>query len=103
MVYNQSGRSYRAIELKTQVLTFIDRIILDIENEITKHRKGIAADGTIGQLERIHQEIEKMKLILDPKMFYPSYPLFIVDSWDFKSVLGNDLLYLAEKYKELNN
>jgi hypothetical protein len=35
-----------------------------------------------------------MKTVLNPKEFSPSYPVIIVDSWDFKSALGNDLLNL---------
>ena len=59
------------------------------------------ANGTFAQLEHIRQEVEKLKTVLNPKEFSPSYPVIIVDSWDFKSALGNDLLNLHEKYKKL--
>lgn len=101
MVYNQFEPSSRTIVLKQQVLMLIDKVISDIHNEMNKHKCGMVANGTIAQLEHICKEIEKMKITLNSKIFLPSYPVIIVDSWDFKSTLGNDLLYLAEKYKKL--
>jgi hypothetical protein len=101
MVHNQSGQSSRTIVLKQQVLMLIDKAILGINNEINKHKCGMVANGTIAQLENIRQEVEKMKTTLNSKIFLPFYPVIIVDSWDFKSILGNDLLTLAEKYKKL--
>ncbi len=101
MVYNGSKKSSRTIILKNQVLILMDKAIEDIQSEINKHKCGIMANGTIAQLEHICKEVEKMKSTLNSKIFLPSYPVIIVDSWDFKSTLGNDLLNLLEKYKEL--
>jgi len=84
-----------------EVLRLLDKAISDVQSEINKHKSGIIANGTTAQLECIYKEIKRMKTVLNPEVFSPSYPRIIVDSWDFKSTLGNDLLILFEKYKEL--
>lgn len=53
------------------------------------------------QINLIRNELAKMEEALDPKVFLPVYPRLIVDSWDFSSPLGLDLLYLAQLYRNL--
>lgn len=95
MVHKQSRQSSRALILMKEIIS-------DIDEEINAHKKGIGTNGTISQLENIRSEIEKMMSIMNAEVFAPYYPKVIVDSWDFKSKLGEKLLGLAQEYQKLD-
>lgn len=69
-------------------------------NEINAHKFGQGRDGTMQQLNQINYDIEQM---LISKNYNPSYPRTIIDSWDFNSELGKQLLDFYEVYKNSNN
>ena len=60
---------------------------MKLASEISAHKSGQGKDGTIRQLENFHSEIEQM---VESKAFIPSYPIAIVDTWDFTSNLANN-------------
>ncbi len=95
MVFNESRRI-------NKTLTFIneaEEVKKKLSAEIKAHSEGVGKEGTIHQLELFYNDVEKM---IESQSHIPSYPRVIVDTWDFNSELGNQLLALFEAYKNLN-
>lgn len=102
MVDKQLEQSAQAKELKKkELIKLIDASILHIEQEIEAHRKGMGSVGTETQLIKILAQVKRMKEIMDCKIFVPSYPRIIVDSWDYNSPLTIELLALVTKYEKV--
>lgn len=49
----------------------------------------------------ILEELDYMVKIRNINLFYPTYPIMIVDSWDYSDVIGTKLLELLDIYKKL--
>ena len=52
------------------------------------------------QLMHILKDLDQMNTIRDPNMFLPSYPRWIIDSWDYNDKLGDKLLSLLTVYEK---
>lgn len=80
-------------------------IFLEIEKELLNRKKGVKGDGSVQQLEFIRDELEQIKNFaltnnLPPKESrYTAFSRYVVDEWDAKSILGQRLCELADKYK----
>ncbi len=102
MVHKQPEQINRAlINRQQRLIKLIDDALVDIKKEVDAHKKGVGINGTIGQLEQICIELEKMKLVMKVNTFIPNYPRTIVDSWDFNSKLGLQLLEIADEYNKV--
>lgn len=72
-----------------------------IDAEIMKHKKGAEkASLSIPMLFEIKNEIEQMLKILEPSIFKPSYPRFMLD-WPEESNLIDFLSDVAYQYERL--
>jgi len=94
MVYNESRRLNKTVKFKIEA----ENVKIKLASEINAHKSGKGSDGTINQLENIYKEIE---LMVESLNYIPSYPRVIVDTWDYSSELGKQLLDLYEIYKTL--
>lgn len=94
MEYNESRRLNKTLKLNKEA----ENVKNKLESEINAHKSGKGRDGTINQLENIYKEIE---LMVESLNYIPSYPRVIVDTWDYSSELGKQLLDLYEIYKKL--
>lgn len=94
MVYNESRRLNKTVRFKKEA----ENVKIKLESEIIAHKSGKGRDGTINQLENIYKEIE---LMVESLNYIPSYPRVIVDTWDYSSELGKQLLDLYDIYKTL--
>lgn len=83
-----------------KVYTLILECLEKIDNEIKLHQQGKSAESDEATLEQIKGELLKMKEVLSPKVFYPTYNYIIRDSWDFMN-LGEELLSLYYKYTKI--
>lgn len=95
MVYNESRRLNKTVKFKNEA----ENVKIKLESEINAHKLGKGRDGTINQLENICKEIE---LMVESLNYIPSYPRAIVDTWDYSSELGKQLLELYSIYKSLS-
>ncbi len=93
-----SQETMEARKLKIEKL--IDKGLSDIEKEIELLRNGKEGDTTIEVLEKIKIELEKMKEVLSPQQFVPTYNYIIRDSWNTFSHLGEELLHIVNEYNE---
>ncbi len=77
-------------------------LIQTVENEIDLVKNGLK-ERSNQQLKTIIFDLNKMNDIRNSNQFVPSYPRFIVDSWDFSDSLGIELLKFYELYKKIKN
>jgi hypothetical protein len=91
-----------------QLVNFIgdmNAIIPELEVEIQNRKSGIQGDGSVQQLEFIRAELEQIKnLALSDNLpskekRFTAFSRYVVDEWDVKSILGQRLCDLADKYK----
>lgn len=102
MVYKQHRISSRTLSKKeTNLVEQIDEIFPLIEDAIENARNGKLVDGNENQLLKIKQELIEMSNCLSPKDYMPGFGHAIADSWDSDSKLGNLLLDIICKYKNL--
>lgn len=73
-----------------------------VESEMEFVKKGLKK-RSIQQLETIINDIKIMNKIKDSNLFLPSYPRFIIDSWDYSDSLGIELLKFNELYRKIKN
>ena len=79
-----------------------NELILVVENEIKMVDKGVSKRSS-QQLKTIVHDMDKMNEFRDAKLYAPSFPRFIVDSWDYNDSLGIELLKLFEMYKRMKS
>lgn len=78
---------------KIEIITeLVRQAIYDVE-------KG-SSNKIIQQLETIIKELEQMKNIKNANLYIPSFPRFIIDSWDYNDSLGIELMNLFEIYRK---
>ncbi|MEI4768632.1 hypothetical protein WAX74_03030 [Psychrobacillus sp. FJAT-51614] len=88
---------------QTKVIGLIDIVLEELSLEI-EARKTISGNEipSVLQLESISNELIKMKNVLSPKNYYPTYTRQIVDSWEINSKFGDKLLSVEQEYTKLN-
>ena len=78
-----------------------NEIMIKLQKEIDEARKGVSKKS-MQQLLTIMGDIQQMSEVRNDKAFLPSYPRFIIESWDFTDPLGMELIKLLEIYKKLS-
>lgn len=79
--------------------------VKDQAKSTPNRKKGIQGDDSIQQLEFIKDELEQIRNFaltnnLPPKESrFTAFSRYVVDEWDAKSILGQRLCELADKYK----
>ncbi|BBI33848.1 hypothetical protein [Cohnella abietis] len=105
MVDNGQDKINQSIgKQQKNVIGLIDTVLADVTQEIETRNSGTIGRDEIPsvlQLESISNELIKMKSVLSPNNYLPTYTRQIVDSWDIRSVLGDKLLGVAQEYKKL--
>lgn len=76
---------------------FLDSLLTDVQAAIELHQKGLPAPFSIRFLGNVKTELEKMAAIIDPRIYRPSYPRFVLD-WPEDSALGDRLLSASDLY-----
>ena len=74
-------------------------LVLVVKREIEMVEIG-ESKKSIQQLRTIINDMGKMNEARNTKQFMPSFPRFIVDSWDFNDSLGLELLKFYAAYKK---
>jgi len=71
-----------------------------LRQEIVNVEKG-TSKKSIQQLTTIMGELEQMDKCKNSKLYMPSFPRYIIDSWDYTDSLGLELINLFENYKKI--
>lgn len=97
----QIGGTNKMIKVKEFEDMYIE-LFETIESEIELVNKGLKKRSN-HQLETIINDVKIMIKIKDSNLFLPSYPRFIIDSWDYNDSLGIELLKFNELYRKIKN
>lgn len=99
MVYKQFGGINKMIKV-TEFENKYNELVQIVTRELDLVNRGLKKRSHL-QLKSIINDINKMNEIRDSNIFLPSFPRFIVDSWDFSDSLGIELLNFYELYKKI--
>ncbi len=72
------------------------KLQIKVQKEIAKVEQG-TSEKNCNQLVTIIDELKKMT---NEESFVPSFPRFIIDSWDYTDPLGLELVDLVEMHKK---
>ena len=89
---------------QVKVIGLIDEVLERLSQEIEDRKKVLISSNEIPsilQFESIYNELIKMKIVLSPIKYYPTYTRQIVDSWGIHSEIGEKLLTVAQEYKKM--
>ena len=78
----------------------IEEVKKDIE-VLIKEPSLIPSYMKVSQLEMIVEELNKMKLYKNSKLFFPYYPKGIADSWNYNDELGEKLWEVLDEYEKI--
>lgn len=76
-----------------------NEILEKVKNEILKVERG-ESNKSIKQLMTIITDLEHMNDVRNVKLFMPSFPRIVIDSWDYTDTLGIELINIVELYKK---
>lgn len=85
----------------------ISQVIVEIKNAFDQRQTGISGDGTLEELERFLQNLERLKNEVESGDLPPkssrtsSMGWFITDTWSLSSPLGEKIIKIENKYKKL--
>jgi hypothetical protein len=83
---------------------FVDKQLSEtmdrVRQAIASHERGEKAPLSLALLRKVQAEVELMKQHLDPKVFKPSYPRFVLD-WPDETGLVKLLVDVAYAYEKI--
>lgn len=79
---------------------FLGSALKDVHAAVDLHQKGLPAPFSISFLHNVQAELEMMAEAMDPKIYQPSYPRFVLD-WPEDSALADKLLSASYLYGKI--
>ncbi|WP_034912076.1 hypothetical protein [Erwinia sp. 9145] len=71
-----------------------------VADAINRHERNEKAPLSIQALAQVKKELEEMIRVMDPKVYMPGYPRFIID-WPGEDVLIKELVHVAALYEKI--
>jgi len=84
----------------------IKECIKQVEDWLALHAAGKAAPLSTPTLKSVHFQLNKMLVCMNPKLYQPSYPKFLIDCWQDSEInqqAVNTLNSLATSYNKINH
>lgn len=78
----------------------LNETLKKIDDAISRHERNEPAPLSIQALIQIKKELEEMIRVMDPKIYMPGYPRFILD-WPDEDGFIDELIYLAYQYGKI--
>lgn len=72
-----------------------------IDDAISRHKRNEVAPLSFQALMQVKKELEEMKRVMDPKMYMPGYPRFILD-WPDEDGLIAELINISYLYGKIS-
>jgi len=91
---------------KNEFVNDLNKMILEVSDNLDSRRKGFEGDGSIRELEAILKELRKIKSNIlkgkmpDPENRFVEFERLTAGGWEPDSELGSRLIGLAERYKK---
>lgn len=74
--------------------------IKKVVDAISRHERNEKAPLSIHALTQVKKELEEMIKVMNPKVYMPAYPRFIID-WPGEDVLIKELVHVAALYEKI--
>ncbi len=71
-----------------------------VVDAISRHERNEKAPLSIQMLTQVKKELEEMIKVMDPKVYMPGYPRFIID-WPGEDTLIKELVHVAALYEKI--
>ena len=78
----------------------VNNALKRVVDSIKKHEKRSIAPLSIQLFNQVKNELEQMIRIMNPRVFMPNYPRFILD-WPDEDGLIEELINIAYQYKKI--
>lgn len=86
--------------MKSSFELLLNEAIKKIDDAINRHERSEIAPLSFQALKQVKKELEEMKKVMDPKMYMPGYPRFILD-WPDEDGLIDELINISYLYGKI--
>jgi hypothetical protein len=86
--------------MKTSGKTFLIDALQLVQDTIELHQSGKNAPLSISALTQVKKELEEMIRVMNPQVYKPSYPRFIMD-WPDEDEIISTLIDVAYYYQKI--
>lgn len=86
--------------MKSSFELLLNEVIKKIDDAINRHERSEIAPLSFQALKQVKKELEEMKKVMDPKMYMPGYPRFILD-WPDEDGLIDELINISYLYGKI--
>jgi len=86
--------------MKSSFELLLNEVIKKIDDAINRHERSEVAHLSFQALMQVKDELEEMKKVMDPKMYMPGYPRFILD-WPGEDGLIAELINISYLYGKI--
>ncbi|MBS9439731.1 hypothetical protein EAE91_22065 [Photorhabdus noenieputensis] len=89
--------------MKTSGKTFLIDALQLVQDTIELHQSGKNAPLSVSALTQVKKELEEMIRVMNPQVYKPSYPRFIMDWPDENGVISTliDVAYFYQKIRKV--
>jgi len=84
----------------------IKQCIKQVEDWLALHAAGKPASLSTSTLKSVHFQLGKMLVCMNPKLYRPTYPKFLIDCWQDSEInqqAVNSLNTLAGSYNQISH
>lgn len=71
-----------------------------VVDAISRHERNEKSPLSIHALTQVKKELEEMIRVMNPKVYMPAYPRFIID-WPGEDILIKELVHIAALYEKI--
>jgi len=82
--------------------SLLNELVKKVDDAIKKHERNEKAPLSIETLAQVKKELGEMIRIMNPRIYMPGYPRFIID-WPGEDVLIDELINASYLYKKIKN
>ena len=86
--------------MKSSFELLLNEIIKKIDDAINRHERSEVAPLSFQALMQVKEELEEMKRVMNPKVYMPGYPRFILD-WPDEDGLIAELINISYLYGKI--
>lgn len=87
--------------MKRSLELLLNEALRKVDDATRRHERNEAAPLSIQALNQVKKELKEMISIMDPKIYMPGYPRFILD-WPDEEGLIDELINLSYQYEKIS-
>lgn len=86
--------------MKSSFELLLNEVIKKVDEAINQHERNEVAPLSFQALMQVKKELKEMKRVMDPKVYMPGYPRFILD-WPDEDGLIDELINISYLYGKI--